>query len=457
MFCSNCGAKINRPSQEAEAPISEPISNNVNSDAQGQPVYQAANYSSSTTDSATPKTLPKKKLAIFGLAAALVVVLVVVLTVSVSSCSQSSSDESSKSSPDSEATNSALPTNAYDIAGILGMNPSDMESWLNQNNFVTYDGGGNSFARALIDGTKEVPASTDPSANSGWQTLSIQGYTFYSYISSGSNIEDLFNNSSAEISPSSLAASQPVAITYTSTERAKDSSSLPSSTKNYLEKLLSQASLTPVDIKSDSDEEDEDYEDEESRSYAIGSCHIDGKDGIWIAYTEMYDENFYGYILCGYADEMKSSLDIDGATSSALATLIGWSDSRNSGSSSTSDGDEEYYDDEDEDSDESDYSNNSTYSDSSGNNSYSYGNSSSGSSLAGSWRDPQYGDTMTLDSNGTAVITQDGKRFAGSWSPTSNGMTFIMGGGKTYSFVLGSNGGKATLYNSDKQLYFEKL
>lgn len=63
---------------------------------------------------------------------------------------------------------------------------------------------------------------------------------------------------------------------------------------------------------------------------------------------------------------------------------------------------------------------------------------------------------MTLDSNGSGVITQDGQRFAGTWRQTSNGLVFTLGNGKSYSFALGSSGNKQTLYNSDKQLYFER-
>lgn len=83
------------------------------------------------------------------------------------------------------------------------------------------------------------------------------------------------------------------------------------------------------------------------------------------------------------------------------------------------------------------------------------GSSTSGdtSKYAGMWRDPEYGDTMSLSSDGSGVITQDGKRFAGTWSATSNGIVFQLAGGQTYTFAQAASGG---LYNSDKQLYFVK-
>lgn len=127
--------------------------------------------------------------------------------------------------------------------------------------------------------------------------------------------------------------------------------------------LLNQAGLVSNDIQ-----------DDEDRSYAFGSCQIAGKEGISLAFIE-FDGEYYGYIMCGYADEMKKSLDIDGATSNALSALNGLTASATNSTSST---DEEDEDDEDY-ADDSDYPYSSSSSDSNG---YSYGNSSSNSSLA---------------------------------------------------------------------------
>lgn len=130
-------------------------------------------------------------------------------------------------------------------------------------------------------------------------------------------------------------------------------------------------------------------------------------------------------------------------------------DGSSAGNSSDSYGDDS---DDSEDSEDSEYSgprNINEFNEMYGGGSSDGSLSAADSELAGSWYDPDYGDTMTLSSDASGVITQDGERFAGSWQPTSNGITFHLGT-STYTFELGSKNGTLTLYNSEKQLYFEK-
>lgn len=333
----------------------------------------------------------------------------------------------------------STPKNAYDIAGVVGMNPADMNKWFTSNKFTSTSGGEDELARVVIDGSKEVAGNEDPSKNTGWKTLSAQGYTMLSAAPSGSGVSNIFDNSSSMIAPSKLATSKPRAALFASTERAKSSSDLPSSTNDYLTKIVGQASLTAASTK-----------ENKGKSYAIGTCKIAGEDGIWVAFAEKESGGYNGFILCGYADDMKKSLGITSADAAGLDALLGTSSSSSSASSSSS------LSSSSSSSSSSKSSSSSSKATSAGGSGGNSGTSGS-SSLAGSWKDPQYGDTMTLSNDGTGVIVQDGKRFSGTWRATSNGMVFELAGGKSYTFALGGSTGKMKLYNNDKQLYFEKV
>ena len=82
--------------------------------------------------------------------------------------------------------------------------------------------------------------------------------------------------------------------------------------------------------------------------------------------------------------------------------------------------------------------------------------SKTGSKFAGKWVDPEYGDTLSLSSDGTAVTTQTGKgRISWTWTETSNGVR-ITNASHTYNLTYGIMNGKSVLYNNDKGLLFEK-
>ena len=86
------------------------------------------------------------------------------------------------------------------------------------------------------------------------------------------------------------------------------------------------------------------------------------------------------------------------------------------------------------------------------------GNTSSktSSKFAGKWVDPEYGDTLSLSSDGTAVTTQTGKgRISWTWTETSSGVR-ITNASHTYNLTYGIMNGKSVLYNNDKGLLFEK-
>ena len=76
------------------------------------------------------------------------------------------------------------------------------------------------------------------------------------------------------------------------------------------------------------------------------------------------------------------------------------------------------------------------------------------SRFTGTWTDPEYGDTLTFNSNGTCTINQVGvASTVWSWTPTDSGIVISNSSG-SYELVLGSSGSKNVLYNDAKRLYF---
>lgn len=75
----------------------------------------------------------------------------------------------------------------------------------------------------------------------------------------------------------------------------------------------------------------------------------------------------------------------------------------------------------------------------------------------GQWRDPDYGDTLTFNSDGTLTIKQSGEgTTTWWWSETSNGI-HIENAANSYDLTLAGNAKTYFLYNDDKGLYFEKM
>ena len=76
--------------------------------------------------------------------------------------------------------------------------------------------------------------------------------------------------------------------------------------------------------------------------------------------------------------------------------------------------------------------------------------------FAGTWRDPDYGDTMELKANGSCVITQKGHGTTNwTWVETSDGIR-IENGSNSYVLSYGYANGRETLYNNSKGLKFQR-
>lgn len=310
MFCSKCGANLHE-----DAAFCGECGNKIRAREPISAVSKPNNTSDKVAASSRNKLIPGI------IIAAVIVIATVVLAFLLLGEDKGQTNDVN----DDVTASSSTPHNAYDIAGLVGMSPSNMKSWLNSYSYTTYDGGGDSFARILIDGSKEVPATDDPSSHTGWKTLSVQMYTLYSSVPTGSDIKSIFDdNESVEISPSALSGSHPRAASFISTERAKSTSDLPNSTMDYAERLLSDAGFESNDvIEADGD------------TYAIGSCEIDGEEGIWLVVTEKDNGSYNGFVLCGYADDMKQSLSISDANAASLGKLTGIDDGAGSGSASS--------------------------------------------------------------------------------------------------------------------------
>ena len=81
---------------------------------------------------------------------------------------------------------------------------------------------------------------------------------------------------------------------------------------------------------------------------------------------------------------------------------------------------------------------------------------SASSFYTGTWRDPEYGDTLTFSSDGTATINQVGEgTTTWWWSETSSGI-LLENAANSYELMLIQQGGTYALYNEAKGLLFEK-
>lgn len=307
-FCTSCGASIDQRDPNLDSLREKPVVD---------PHHKSSPSAGGNANDACSNK--KRSRIIIGTIVAVIVILAAIVVAVMALSPKSQSGEVV------DNVGHAVPADAYDIAGLVGMDPADIKSWLNSHSFTTYDQGGNSFARVVIDGTKEVPASDNPSKHTGWNTLSVQMYTLYSSVPEDKDIKSIFDDdASSQITPSSLASSNPRAATFVSTERAKDSSSFLKNTQDYMDRLIEQAGLDAngtVENKGD--------------VYAIGSCTINGEDGMWLGVSEKVDDSYTGYVLCGYSSDMKQSLGISDSDAESLEKLVGVETSLNKATSSS--------------------------------------------------------------------------------------------------------------------------
>ena len=76
---------------------------------------------------------------------------------------------------------------------------------------------------------------------------------------------------------------------------------------------------------------------------------------------------------------------------------------------------------------------------------------------SGQWRDPDYGDTLTFNSDGTLTIKQVGEgTTTWWWNETSNGI-HIENAANGYDLTLAKQNGTYILYNDSKGVLFEKM
>ncbi len=78
------------------------------------------------------------------------------------------------------------------------------------------------------------------------------------------------------------------------------------------------------------------------------------------------------------------------------------------------------------------------------------------SKFTGTWRDPDYGDTMEIGANGNCVINQKGVGTTyWTWEEVSDGIR-IKNSANTYVLSYGYANGRETLYNNSKGLKFQR-
>ena len=83
-------------------------------------------------------------------------------------------------------------------------------------------------------------------------------------------------------------------------------------------------------------------------------------------------------------------------------------------------------------------------------------NQQASSQFVGTWRDPQYGDTMTLESDGSCTISQSGVGVTNwTWSESSSGIR-IENSANSYTLSYGFVDGHEALYNNSKGLLFQR-